>query len=62
MTKAEQTYATVHQECCTLLDRITETLGNMDAPSHRTTRGQVGDLERTRAALRELAESLGVEL
>ena len=62
MKDAETAYADRHQECVTLVERITAALGDMDAPSERTHWNHVGDLERVRSLLRETAEVLGVEL
>ena len=62
MTDAESRYIERHAECCILVERITEALGDMDAPSERTHWGNVGGLERVRSLLRQAAEVLGVEL
>ena len=57
---AETAYADRHMECAILVERIAEALGDMDAPSETTHWGHVGDLERIRSMLREVAEVLGV--
>ena len=62
MTDAESRYIERHAECCTLVERITEALGDMDAPSERTHWGQVQNLATARTYLRQAAEVLGVEL
>jgi len=62
MRGAETEYADRHQECATLAEKITEALGDMDAPSERTHWGHVGDLTRARDLLLRATEVLGVEL
>ena len=62
MTTAETAYADRHMECAILVERISEALGDMDAPSETTNWGHVGDLGRLRSLLREVAELLGVEV
>ena len=62
MKDAETKYADRHQECVTLVEKITEALGDMDAPSERTHWGHVGDLTRARDLLLRATEVLGVKL
>jgi len=59
---AETAYADRHMECTILVERISEALGDMDAPSERINWAHVGDLERIRSMLRDVAEVLGVSL
>ena len=61
MTTAETAYADRHMECTILVERITEALGDMDAPSETTNWGHVGDLRRVLDLLRQTAEVMGLE-
>ena len=60
-TTAETAYADRHMECTILVERISEALGDMDAPSETTNWGYVGDLRRVLDLLRQTAEVMGLE-